>query len=301
MSQLKNRTLPQVGYFIKEGLASIRLHGLMSFAAVTVIGACLLIICTFGLLAYNIDLLIDGLAAQNEIAVFVDEAMTREQAMSLSNAIAAIDNVETCVFVPKEEAFDNYLEMMGEDAYIMEELREDNPLRDEYRVVMKDVALHDETVEAIKQIEGVGATISEKEISDRLIQIKTVVNAVSYALVALLGAVSIFIISNTIKLAMFSRKDEIAIMKMVGATDGFIRAPFVVEGMTLGLLGGIIAMLTEWGVYGYITEKLVASSGLFTMVGFDQLWLQLLPLMLGAGVIIGILGSTMTIRKFLRV
>ena len=166
---------------------------------------------------------------------------------------------------------------------------------------MKDVALHDETVEAIKNIEGVGATNSEKEISDRLIQIKTVVNAVSYALVALLGAVSIFIISNTIKLAMFSRKDEIAIMKMVGATDGFIRAPFVVEGMTLGFLGGILALLTEWGVYGYITEKLVASSGLFTMVGFDQLWQSLLPLLLGSGIIIGILGSTLTIRKFLRV
>ena len=301
MNQLKNKTLPNIGYFIKEGIVSIKLHGLMSFAAVTVIGACLLIICTFGLVAYNIDLLIDGLASQNEIAVFIDEAMTREQAVALQAAIEGITNVEQCTFVPKEEAFDAYLEMMGEDAYIMEDLREDNPLRDEYRVVMKDVALHDETVDAIKKIEGVGATNSEKEISDRLIQIKTVVNAVSYALVALLGAVSIFIISNTIKLAMFARKDEIAIMKMVGATDGFIRAPFVVEGMTLGLLGGIIALLAEWGVYDFITEKLVASSGLFTMVGWGELWQGLLPLMLGAGVVIGILGSTMTIRKFLRV
>ncbi len=301
MKQLKNKTLPNFGYFIKEGLQSIRLHGLMSFAAVTVIAACLLIICTFGLVAYNIELLIDGLASQNEIAVFIDESMTREQAMALQSAIEGVENVEKCTFVPKEEAFDSYLEMMGEDAYIMEDLREDNPLRDEYRVVMKDVALHDKTVDAIKGIEGVGSTNSEKEISDRLIQIKTVVNAVSYALVALLGAVSIFIISNTIKLAMFARKEEIAIMKMVGATDGFIRAPFVVEGMTLGLLGGIFALLAEWGVYDFITEKLVASSGLFTMVGWSELWQGLLPLMLIAGVIIGILGSTLTIRKFLRV
>ena len=301
MMQMKNKALPNFGYFIKEGLSSIRLHGLMSFAAVTVIAACLLIISTFGLVAYNIDLLIDGLASQNEIAVFVDEAMTREQAIALQAAIEKISNVEACVFVPKEEAFDIYLEMMGEDAYIMEDLREDNPLRDEYRVVMKDVAFHDETVEAIKGISGVGSTNSEKEISDRLIQIKTVVNAVSYALVALLGAVSIFIISNTIKLAMFARKEEIAIMKMVGATDGFIRAPFMIEGMTLGLMGGIVALLAEWGVYEFITEKLVASSGLFTMVGWEMIWPGLLPLMLGLGVIIGILGSTLTIRKFLRV
>lgn len=301
MMQMKNKALPNFGYFIKEGLVSIRLHGLMSFAAVTVIAACLLIISTFGLVAYNIDLLIDGLASQNEIAVFVDETMTREQAIALQAAIEKIANVEECTFVPKEEAFDAYLEMMGEDAYIMEDLREDNPLRDEYRVVMKDVAFHDETVEAIKSISGVGSTNSEKEISDRLIQIKTVVNAVSYALVALLGAVSIFIISNTIKLAMFARKEEIAIMKMVGATDGFIRAPFMIEGMTLGLMGGIVALLAEWGVYGFITEKLVASSGLFTMVDWSLLWQGLLPLMLGSGVIIGILGSTLTIRKFLRV
>lgn len=298
---MKNKSLPSFGYFIKEGLVSIRLHGLMSFAAVTVIAACLLIISTFGLVAYNIDLLIDGLASQNEIAVFVDEAMSREQAMALQTAIEKIANVEECTFVPKEEAFDAYLEMMGEDAYIMEDLREDNPLRDEYRVVMKDVAFHDETVEAIKRISGVGSTNSEKEISDRLIQVRTVVNAVSYALVALLGSVSIFIISNTIKLAMFARKEEIAIMKMVGATDGFIRTPFMIEGMTLGLMGGIVAMLAEWGVYEFITEKLVASSGLFTMVDWGLFWHRLLPLMLGLGVIIGILGSTLTIRKFLRV
>ena len=240
---MKNKTKPDFGYFIKEGLMGIKLHGLMSFAAVTVIAACLLIISTFGLVAYNIDLLIDGLASQNEIAVFVDETLTREQAVAMQAAIEAIDNVEAVTFVPKEEAFENYLETMGEDAYIMEDLREDNPLRDEYRVVMKDVSRHDETVEAIRGLEGVGGTNSEKEISDRLIQIRSVVNAVSYALMALLGAVSVFIIANTVKLAMFARREEISIMKMVGATNGFIRAPFVIEGTALGLMGGLLAFL----------------------------------------------------------
>ena len=290
-----------IGYFIMEGLVGIKQHGLMSFAAVTVIAACLLIVSTFGLIAYNIDLLIDGLASQNEIAVFVDEALSREEAQALQQAFEAISNVEEVTFITKEQAFDNYLETMGEDAYIMEDLREDNPLRDEYRIVMKDVSLHDETVEQLKAVSGVASTNSEKEISDRLMQMKSIVNAVSYTLIALLGAVSIFIISNTVRLAMFARREEISIMKMVGATDGFIRAPFVIEGMTLGLLAGLVSFGVEWVVYDYITEKLVESSGLFSMIAFEEIWRMMFPLMLGASVVIGILGSVLTIRKFLRV
>ena len=277
------------------------MHGLMSFAAVTVIAACLLIIAIFGLVAYNIGVLIDGLASQNEIAVFVDENLSREEAQALQQSLESVPNVESVTFVPKEEAFDIYLEMLGEDAYIMEDLREDNPLRDEYRIVMKDVALHDETVEALKEVVGIAAANSEKEISDKLMQMQRIVNAVSYTLVALLGAVSIFIISNTVRLAMFARREEISIMKMVGATDGFIRIPFIVEGMTLGLMAGLVAFFAQWGVYDYITEKLVESSVIFSTVAFSEIWSMLLPIMLASGIVIGILGSVLTIRKFLRV
>lgn len=297
----RRKSKPDIAYFFKEGISGIRLHGLMSFAAVTVIAACLLIISTFALVAYNIDVLIDGLASQNEIAVFVDETLSREEAQALADSLASVPNVSSVTFIPKEEAFENYLDMLGEDAYVMEDLREDNPLRDEYRVVMTDVARHDETVEAIKEVMGVAATNSEKEISDRLIQMKNIVNAVSYALMALLGAVSVFIISNTVRLAMFARREEISIMKMVGATDGFIRAPFVIEGAVLGLLSGVFAFLAEWGVYDYIATKLVESSGIFDMVAFAAVWKGLLPVMIGVGVVIGILGSVLTIRKFLKV
>ena len=300
---MKNKTKPDFGYFIKEGLMGIKLHGLMSFAAVTVIAACLLIISTFGLVAYNIDLLIDGLASQNEIAVFVDETLTREQAVAMQAAIEAIDNVEDVTFVPKEEAFENYLETMGEDAYIMEDLREDNPLRDEYRVVMKDVSRHDETVEAIRGLEGVGGTNSEKEISDRLIQIRSVVNAVSYALMALLGAVSVFIIANTVKLAMFARREEISIMKMVGATNGFIRLPFIVEGFTLGMIGAVLAFGLEWVAYDALVQKIsqVDALKLFTFVPFENLLVPMLIVFGAAGLFVGVVGSWTSIRKFMDV
>ncbi len=290
-----------IKYFFKEGFHNIVSHGFMSFAAVTVIAACLLITGTFCLIAYNIDQMIGGLESQNEIVVYIDETYTREQALALKNQILSIENVQEVIFVSKEEAFDNYLEDLGEDAEIMEDLRDDNPLRDGYRVVMKDVSLHEQTVSELEAITGIADSNSQKDISDRLIQLRRVVNAVSYTLIGLLGAVSVFIIANTVKLAMFARREEISIMKMVGATNGFIRAPFVIEGVSLGMMAAIVAFFAEWGVYKYITTGLMEGTGIFDMVPFDIFALPMLGILALAGLVLGVGGSLLTIRKFLKV
>lgn len=290
-----------IKYFVREGLHGIAAHGFMSFAAVTVIAACLLITGTFGLLAYNIDILIDGLESQNEIVVYIDETYTRQQALDLKAQILSVENVQEVVFVSKEELFDNYLETLGEDAAVMEDLRDDNPLRDGYRVIMKDVALHGQTVAALEEVTGIASTNSQKEISDRLIQIRRVVNAVSFTLIALLGAVSIFIISNTVRLAMFARREEISIMKMVGATNGFIRTPFIIEGITLGLMASLVSFFAQWGVYKYIVVELMQGTAIFSMVEFDTFALSLLIILAAAGLVLGVGGSVIPIRKFLKV
>ena len=124
---------------------------------------------------------------------------------------------------------------------------------------------------------------------------------ISYTLIALLGAVSVFIIANTVKLAMLARREEIAIMKMVGATNHFIRAPFVVEGITLGLCGALLAFFVQWGVYQYVTGQLVKGTAILTMVPFTQVWQPTLGVMLLAGLVLGVGGSVLTIRKFLKV
>ena len=183
----------------------------------------------------------------------------------------------------------------------MEELRNDNPLRDSYQITMKDVSLHKETVEALEDLDGVAASSSMQEVSDRLIQIRKVVNLISVTLVALLGAVSVFIIANTVKLAMFARKEEIAVMKMVGATNHFIRAPFVVEGMFLGMCAALLAFFVQWGVYAYVTKQLAEGTAILTMVSFTTVWQPVLGVMLAAGLILGVGGSVITIRRFLKV
>ena len=288
-------------YFIREGLSSVFVHGFTSLAAMLVIAACLMITGIFSLVAYNIDLQVRELEGKSEIVIYIDEQVSRTDAQALKSKIKNIDNIKTADFVTKEQLFEDYLDSLGEDAYVMEELRNDNPLRDSYQITMKDVSLHKETVEALEALDGVAASSSMQEVSDRLVQIRKVVNLISVTLVALLGAVSVFIIANTVKLAMFARKEEIAVMKMVGATNHFIRAPFVVEGMFLGMCAALLAFFVQWGVYAYVTKQLAEGTAILTMVSFTTVWQPVLGMMLCAGLILGVGGGVITIRRFLKV
>ena len=288
-------------YYVREGLSSVFVHGFTSLAAMLVIAACLMITGTFALVAYNLDLQIRELEGQSEIVVYIDENVSRDNALELGKKIRALDNVKTAEFVTKEQLFEDYLDSLGEDAYVMEELRDDNPLRDSYQITMDDVSLHADTVKELENINGVAASSSMQEVSERLIQIRQVVNLISYTMVALLGGVSVFIIANTVKLAMFARKEEIAIMKMVGATNHFIRAPFVVEGMFLGLSAAALAFFVLWGVYAYVSAQLAEGTAILTMVAFATVWKEVLAIMLGAGLLLGVGGSVITIRRFLKV
>lgn len=304
MSRKRGKKSPRkagFAYFMREGFSSIFVHGFTSFAAVTVIAACLMITGLFSLVAYNIDLQIQQLSGESEIVVYIDDSVSREDAVALGLKIRRLDNVKEAIFVTKEQLFDDYLEQLGDEAYVMEDLREDNPLRDSYQINMKDVSLHKETVEALEALQGIAASSSNQEVSERLILLRRVVNLISYTLVALLGAVNIFIIANTVKLAMLARREEIAIMKMVGATNHFIRAPFVVEGVSLGLCGALLAFFVQWGVYHYVTGKLAEGTAILTMVPFTQVWQPTLFIMMAAGLVLGVGGSTLTIRKYLRV
>ena len=160
-------------YYVREGLSSVFVHGFTSLAAMLVIAACLMITGIFSLVAYNIDLQIRELEGKSEIVIYIDEEVSREDAKALGSRIKKIDNIKTADFVTKEQLFEDYLESLGEDAYVMEELREDNPLRDSYQITMKDVSLHKETVEELEALDGVAASSSMQEVSDRLIQIQS--------------------------------------------------------------------------------------------------------------------------------
>ena len=292
----------QIGYFIKEGVGGIFVHGFMSFAAITVIAACLLVTATFMLLAHNIDVQIEELQDSNEIVVYIDSGFTREQAQALQSDIMALDNVENAIFVTKEELFENFLAGLGEDTHVLEELRNDNPVRDSFRVIMKDISLHSETLKALMEVAGIADSNSDVELSEKLVSLRSVINTISITLIIMLGAVSLFIISNTVKLALHARADEIGIMRMVGATNGFIRGPFVVEGIVLGVVAAVFVFAAQWAVYNYLGAQLLEGFGaIFELVPFETFRYELAAMLFGAGVVLGVGGSVITIRRFMRV
>jgi len=273
----------------------------MSFASVGIIAACLLITGSFALLALNIDSMVADVESQSEITVFVDETYTEEKARTLKESIMKIDGVKSAEFVSKDMALQEYKEMMGDNGDLMDGLEDQNPLRDGYRIRMKEIGAYRSVAAALQRVDGIDSVKSRVDITEKLIQVRGVIDAVCIGLILMLGAVSVFIISNTVKLATFTRKDEIAIMKMVGATNGFVRGPFIIEGLALAEVGAVAAYFLLWGAYVYLQQKIFSGISFVSLVEFSAVSGRLFLTMLGVGVIIGVLGSVQAIRKFLKV
>lgn len=288
-------------YFLREGVKSIFLHGFMSFAAVSVIVACLIIIGSFMLLTMNVNMIIAEAEESNEIIAFVDENLTEAEALSVGSKINAVDNVASSLFVSSTEAFEDYSEELGDDSYLLEGLEGNTLLRHRYRIFVEDVSLTAQTAGAIEKISGISKVKASYDISEGIVSLRNVVNAVSYILAAILIGISIFIISNTVKLTTFDRREEIAIMKMVGATNAFIRWPFVFEGFLLGIAGGALAFIGQWAIYRYATIKIISNMQMLKLLDFHSIASPMLTVFLIAGFIIGVGGSVLTIRKFMRV
>ena len=289
------------GYFIREGAKNMFSHGFMSFAAIGVTVACLLIMGTFALVAYNVNENLSELQRENAVVAFVDDTLNDAHAEALQEEIEKVANVSECIFVSREEARDNYVDNYDEDD-LYTDLSAD-VFRHRYVIHLEDPTLMAETKAAVEDVEGIAKARGDEAISNGFITLRNVASLVSIALVAVLLLVSLFIMSNTIKLTTFDRREEIAIMKMVGATNGFIRWPFVFEGLLLGLLGAVAAFLLQWLLYAAMCRGIAASDTLqlLRIVPFTRIW-KVVAIVFGAtGLLVGMGGSTMAIRRFLNV
>ena len=289
------------GYLIKEGIRGIFLHGFMSFAAVCVTVACLLIVGSFSILMYNVNLMVEDLNKTNELLVYIDSEMPDAEAKSVGTKINLIENVLLAKYVSREEALEAFVEDMGGSAAFGGVVAED--LRHRFVVTLEDNALMEDTYDKIMEIPGVAYISAEFEMAEGFITLQNVLQIASLTVIAVLLVVSLLIISNTVKLAMYDRRDEIAIMKMVGATNGFIRLPFVVEGFALGMIGTAVAFALEWVMYDALILKIeeVDTLRLFSFVPFDELLVPMVATFVAAGLFVGIVGSWTSIRKFMDV
>ena len=290
------------GYYVSEGFHSIFTHGFMSFAAVCMIVACLIIMGSFTLLAVNLDNTLGDLESENEMLVYIDDTLTPDQARALQPTLAQVDNVSQLTFVTKEAALADFKAKHGDTTSVLNDLPNE-ALRDRYRVHVVDIELMRQTKAALEQVEGVGFVNAATEIADGLVMVRNIATAVALVLIGILLVISLFIIANTIKLATFYRREEISIMKMCGATDGFIEWPFVVEGMLLGLTGALIAFFAQWGLYQMVAKFAVQGNGLslVNMISYGTMAPTILAVFCGVGAFIGVAGSLFAIRKFLQV
>lgn len=286
-------------YLFREGLGNIVRHGFMSFATVGVLVACLIIMASFSLVALNINEAIKDIEQQNEIAVFVEETREAKDISQISNDLIALPNVSKVEFVDKETSFKNFKDELSTDSKILEGI--ENPLRDSFRITIADLDQYETTLTAIQRVNGIAKTVSSGEIAQKLINLRMVMTAIAMTLVIILGGVSVFIVSNTIRLAAYSRREEISIMKMVGATNWFIRLSFMIEGILLGLFGGIVAYFIEWGLYHYLIENALIGNSILEVIPFASIGKYVLACFFAISLIEGIIGSFLSLRRFINV
>ncbi len=325
--------LNSVRYLVREGFKNTWTNRLMTIASVGVLVACMVIIGIFVLISQNADMAMGELEKQNVVMAYMEDYSwalygngssqlgknpdekadekgirpsdyvihNEEEAKALCDKIAKLDNVDSVTFVSSEEGLKSATQSMTEDqkkyfTFLTEE--GENPLSAAAKVSMKDMKYFDKTVEEISKLEGIDTIQSSSDDAETILAIKDGLAAASAWIIAILMIIALVIVSNTIRVTMYTRKLEISIMKAVGATDTFIRLPFVVEGMVIGLVSALLAEGMLYFCYRIATEKIVSTFGAVIPFG-DMMWVLLL-LFIGIGVIAGIIGSVIIISKYLR-
>ncbi len=288
-------------YQLKEGIMNIFNHGFMSLASILITVACLILMGSAILIAVNVNNIIDTLENENEIVAYVNENYSTQEAQALEPELTRLKNVSGVTFVSREQAFEDFKGQYS-NSTLLNDL-DSSILRDRYVIYLDDLSLMEDTLQDVLDVQGIVKASGHLEIAEGFVTLRNVVGAVSIILVAVLLVISLFIMSNTVKLTTFERREEIAIMKMVGATNSYIEWPFVVEGMLLGLVGSLTAYIAQWGVYMLVGEQIVENAGLsfLSLISFSDLAVPLLILFVVMGLGVGVIGSLMAIKKFLKV
>lgn len=285
-----------VRYLFREGFHSLYKNFFMSAASVLVLVSCLLITGCSYLVFQNVEHGFEWAYQQNVVVAYAKSGATDEQVKAIGTSLSSLDNVAEIEFMSKEDLLNRYKEEFGE---LLEDLQADNPLQDAFVIHFKDLALFDTTVSAIQAIESVDTVDYNTELSASLVKVRDLVLTVGTAVIALLLLVSLFIIANTIKLTVYSRRLEIFIMRSVGATGWFIRFPFMVEGIMLGGFAGGISYGLVYLLY-FLIRRFFTFGVDFQLIPFTDVWWQLLVGFLAGGILTGLLGSAISIGKYLK-
>ena len=287
-------------YLLKEGFKNIWTNRMMSLASVIVLISCLIITGTAALISVNVRTLIANIGDDNEITVYLQPDFSDTDSIRLGTELSALSNVENCRFRSREDVLKSYQDTLGENIYASMQ-GEGNPFGNEYKLRLRDLSQYEDTVQQIKTLKGIDKISDRSDIADKLTRLNYFVTIVGVWVVLILGVVTLFIIANTIKMTMYARRFEISIMKSVGATNAFVRMPFMVEAMAIGLFAGLMSSAVLIALYEPIRH---AAAGVIGMIRtatlpVDAVWFPTLLAMTGAGLLIGLLGGSVSITRYL--
>ena len=289
-------------YLIKEGFRNTWSNRMMSIASICVLMSCLVLIGCASMIFLNIESLLGRIEEENVVMVYIKDDTADADITAMGNTLKGIDNVKEVEFVPKEDAWAEQLATMEEaQAKFFTEISSDIPLPDAYKVTVDDLTYFDQTVNQIEKLDHIDTIRENKDLAEKLVTIRHGVEVISIVIVAVLLAISVFIISNTIKLTVYSRRLEISIMKSVGATNSFVRLPFVVEGMILGIISGVISLGLVWAFYEFAINQF---SDLLTSLQLDALnfadfALPMLGIFVAIGIVTGVGGALISMSRYL--
>lgn len=288
------------GYLAKEGFKNVWNNRIMSIASVCVLVSCLVLTGAATLFSVNVSKVVESVGQSNETTVYIDDSYSQLEAIYVGKEIEKVDNVTSAEFYSREEAYETFKAQLGDDLFKMIEVEKGIPLPDAFIVVMDDLSKYDDTIKQIQQIEGVDSVNNRGDFAKKLTEISDIVNVISLGVVIALTVISLFIIANTIRATMYSRRYEISIMKSVGATNMFVRIPFLVEGMVIGLVSAIVSTAGIALLYEGITKAISESMAIFDFIPLTDVIFYVAGAFAIAGVVVGFFGSFISIRKYLK-
>jgi len=290
-------------FYFKEAFTSLKRNRVLSLATVFTVTVCVLVLGISMLVYLNTGHLVRQLESNVEMVVFLDNNLSRTEVTAFANSLGSLPGVEEVKFVPRDDALKELESRfaLGDDYDLEQTLGGDNPLPDTYRVKAEDPHQVPQLAKNIEVMPGVTKIRYGQGIIDKLFAVTSLIRNVSLALVVLLGTGAVFLIANTIRLAIFSRRKEIYLMRLVGATNWFVRWPFFIEGIFLGLIGAALATGLVYSGYSYLLTNIGITSAFLPLISDQRLIAQLMGSLVGSGVILGLLGTWISVNRYLKV
>lgn len=293
--------IERIRYFIREGLKNIWVNRMMSIASICVLTVCLLLLGTSVLVSMNVRNLMHSVEQQNQIGVFLKDGIDQASIDKIGDELKKLPDVSKVEFISKEQALANEKKQLGKDQDLLNGVDKDNFFPNSYRVTLKSMQRYNEVVKKIHAIPNVDQVNEHSGVAEKLNNISNTVGWAGFWLFIILAAVSLFIIVYTIKLAVYVRRREVNIMKFVGATDWFIRWPFFVEGLLIGLFSSVLASVFQWYLYGGLIKRLFSALRIVHPIAYSAAGIPLSFGFVLSGIILGVLGSLISVHKYLRV